>query len=107
MQLIEKVPVEMIEKFTELSKEKKLTIEDLKSTYRILQNCNGSENCSEIDCFEFLKSEIEYSYDDYMFTITGKKISNNSQFIYIKIQNDNPNFTFDEVLSLDVISMMG
>ena len=45
--------------------------------------------------------------DDYMFTITGKKISNNSQFIYIKIQNDNPNFTFDEVLSLDVISMMG
>lgn len=42
-----------------------------------------------------------------MFTITGKKISNNSQFIYIKIQNDNPNFTFDEVLSLDVISMMG
>lgn len=54
--------------FTELSKEKKLTIEDLKSTYRILQNCNGSENCSEIDCFEFLKSEIEYSYDDYMFT---------------------------------------
>lgn len=45
-----------------------MTIEDLKSTYRILQNCNGSENCSEIDCFEFLKSEIEYSYDDYMFT---------------------------------------
>ena len=39
--------------------------------------------------------------------LTGKKISNNSQFIYIKIQNDNPNFTFDEVLSLDVISMMG
>ena len=45
--------------------------------------------------------------DNYMFTITGKKISNNLQFIYIKIQNDNPNFTFDEVLSLDVISMMG
>ena len=54
--------------FAELSKEKNLTIEDLKSTYEILQNCNGSENCSEIDCFDFLKSEIEYSYDDYMFT---------------------------------------